>query len=169
MSDVYIGEVRLVGFNFAPSGWLFCNGMQLGISSYNALYTLIGTTYGGDGQNTFNLPNLQGRIPIHQGSDGTNTYTMGQVGGVEQVTLTLGQYPAHTHNLMASNNQANSSTAGNATVGQGASAYTNQAPVTPMNPLMIGSSGNNGPHENRQPYQALNWIIAIDGIYPAPS
>jgi microcystin-dependent protein len=168
MSDAYVGELRLVGFNYAPVGWAFCNGAQLPISQYNILYNLIGTTYGGDGQSTFWLPNLQGRIPIHLGSNGKSTYALGQTGGVEMVTLSLGQYPSHNHGLLASSNTASSSTAGNSTVGSGPSAYTTNAPSHPMNAAMVGMSGNSGPHENRQPYLVLNWIIALEGIYPTP-
>jgi microcystin-dependent protein len=166
MSSPYLGEVRLVGFNYAPAGWAFCNGAQIGISSNNALYNLIGTTYGGNGTSVFNLPNLQGRIPIHQGSSGASNYTLGQTGGIEAVTLSLGQYPAHTHNLMVSSNAAANSTAGNSTLGTGVSAYAVVAPATAMNAAMVGLSGNSGPHDNRQPYLVLNWIIALDGIYP---
>lgn len=169
MSDFYVGEVRLVGFNFAPVGWSFCNGAVLSIAENSTLFNLIGTTYGGNGQTNFQLPNLQGRIPIHVGSNGTSTYVLGQSGGVEMVTLAIGQYPSHTHNLVVSSNQAGSSTAGNATLGTGPSAYTTLAPTAPMNAAMVGPSGNSGPHENRQPYQVLNWIIALTGIYPPPS
>jgi len=114
----------------------------------------------------FNLPNLQGRIPIHLGSNGTSTYTLGQIGGVEMVTLVMGQYPNHTHNLMASSGAASSSTAGNSVLGTGPSAYSSRPPTTPMNAAMVGLSGNSGPHENRQPYLVLNWIISLLGIYP---
>ena len=170
MSDSYVGEVRLVGFNYAPLDWAFCNGALLPISQYNILFNLIGTTYGGDGQTNFQLPNLQGRIPIHQGSNGVTTYTIGQVGGAEKVTIAQAQYPTHTHNLMASANPANSSTAGNSTVAQGPTAYTTQSPpTTPMNALMVGSSGGSQPHDNMQPYQVLNWVISLQGIYPPQS
>jgi microcystin-dependent protein len=169
MSDSYVGEVRLVGFNFAPVGWAFCNGAVLSISEYSVLFALIGTTYGGDGQSTFNLPNLQGRIPIHQGSSGASSYVMGQTGGAESVTLTLNQYPSHTHNLMVSQGAAGSSTAGNSTLGTGPNAYSTQAPTGAMNAAMVGASGSSGPHENRQPYLVLNWIISLFGIFPPQS
>ena len=170
MSDSYVGEVRLVGFNYAPLDWAFCNGALLPISQFNVLFNLIGTTYGGDGQTNFQLPNLQGRIPIHQGSNGVTTYTIGEVGGAEKVTIAQATYPTHTHFLMASANAANSSTAGNSTVAQGPTAYTTQAPpTTPMNALMVGSSGGSQPHDNMQPYQVLNWVISLFGIYPPQS
>jgi microcystin-dependent protein len=167
MSDSYIGEVRLVGFNYAPVGWAFCNGAQLSISQYNTLYNLIGTTFGGNGTTVFNLPNLQGRIPIHQGSSGASNYTLGQTGGVEKVTLLPAQYPTHTHSLMVSSNSAANSTAGNSTLGTGPSAYSPAAPSTAMNAAMVGLSGSNGPHDNLQPYLVLNWIISLEGIYPS--
>jgi len=170
MSDSYVGEVRLVGFNFAPVGWGSCNGATLPISEYNVLYNVIGTTYGGNGQTVFNLPNLQGRIPIHQGSNGASTYVLGQQGGLEKVTLTIGQYPNHTHNLVASGNPANGSTAGNSVLAQGPTAYTTASPpATPMNPIMVGASGNSLPHDNLQPYLVLNWVISLFGIFPAQS
>jgi microcystin-dependent protein len=169
MSQPYLGEVRLVGFTFAPADWLACNGQSLSISANGALFDLIGTTYGGDGRTVFNIPNLQGRIPIHQGSNGTSNYALGQQGGVQTVTLTIGQYPVHTHNLMASANAVASSAASNATVGKGLAAYTTDSPSSAMNAAMVGLSGNNGSHENRQPYLVLNWIISIAGIFPPPS
>src|SRR5271168_3780724 len=104
MSNPFVGEVRLVGFNFAPQGWAFCNGAVLPISENDTLFNLIGTTYGGDGQSTFSLPDLRGRTPIHQGSSGASTYTIGALGGVEQVTVSINQYPTHTHAWLASQN-----------------------------------------------------------------
>jgi microcystin-dependent protein len=169
MSDSYIGEVRLVGFNYAPVDWAFCNGNPLSISGYNALYNLIGTTYGGDGQQTFNLPNLQGRIPVHQGSNGVSNYVLGQQGGAEQVTLQLAQYPSHTHFIMGTANTSGSNSQSNNTVGGAVSAFTNESPATNMNGAMIGYSGSGGPHENRQQFQVLNWIISLYGVYPTQS
>ena len=170
MSDSYIGEVRLVGFNYAPYGWAPCDGRLLAISDDNPLYSIIGTTYGGNGQSNFAVPDLRGRIPIHQGSNGTNNYAMGQMGGAESVTLAVSQYPSHTHNLMASSNSAGSSTPGNATVGVGPTAYISRAPTTAMNANMVGpSGGGNQPHENRQVFQVLNWVISLQGIFPPPS
>jgi microcystin-dependent protein len=170
MSDSYVGEVRLVGFNFAPVGWSYCNGARVGISQNSTLYNLIGTTYGGDGQTYFNLPDLQGRIPIHQGLNGVSNYALGQPGGVEKVLLSLGQYPNPTHNLVASGNTANGSSAGNSVLAQGPTAYTNASPpATAMNPIMVGASGNNQAHGNLQPYLVLNWIISLYGTFPSPS
>ncbi|MGO9775075.1 MAG: phage tail protein [Terracidiphilus sp.] len=167
MSTCFIGEVRLVGFNFAPLDWSFCNGQLVSISSNETLYNLIGTTYGGDGQSTFGLPNLQGRIPIHYGSNGVSTYIIGQSGGVESVTISANQYPAHTHSLIASKNTTGSNTATGNVVNSGLTAYTPDAPNSAMLAAQVGTNGGgNQPHSNLQPYLALNWVIALYGIYP---
>jgi microcystin-dependent protein len=163
VSQPFVGEVRLVGFNFAPVGWSFCNGSIISISENSTLFQLIGTTYGGNGQSTFGLPNLQSRVPVHQG----NGYVIGSTGGTEAVTLTLSQCPAHTHSLLASANPANSSTAAGNTVGAGLVVYSTLPPETPMNASMVGSSGGNLPHNNLQPFLALNWVISLFGIFPS--
>jgi microcystin-dependent protein len=164
VSQPYVGEVRLVGFNFAPVGWQLCAGQLMPISEYNALFNLIGTTYGGDGQNTFALPDLRGRTPIHQG----NGYVIGQPGGNESVSVSLNQYPAHSHSLLVSSNPANVNNATNNTLGSGPKAYSPDAPTTQMNSAMVGvSSGGSQPHSNLQPYQVLNWIISMFGVYPS--
>jgi microcystin-dependent protein len=168
MSEAYVGEVRLVGFNFAPYGWAICNGALQSIADNNTLFNLIGTIYGGDGQQTFGLPDLQGRVPIQQGSNGFSTYVIGAKGGVEQVTVTLNQFPSHTHPLQASSTNAGTNVPTNNTLGAGVSAYTNTAPSIVLNNAMIGpSGGGNLPHENRQPYVVLNWVISLLGIYPS--
>jgi len=172
MSQPYVGEVRAVGFNFAPVGWQICNGQQIAISENSTLYNLIGTTYGGDGQQTFNLPNLQSRIPIHQGTNAGTTYVIGETGGLETVTINANQYPQHTHPFMASGNSGNLSTAGNNTVGAGSKIYgaATESPTTAMNASMVGTaSGGNQPHNNLQPYLVLNWIIALYGVFPSQS
>jgi microcystin-dependent protein len=169
MSQAYVGEVRLVGFNFAPVGWAICGGQQIPISQNETLYNLIGTTYGGDGQSVFNLPNLLGRIPIHQGSNGTNTYTIGQTGGAETVTLVTSQYPAHNHTVMAADSSANLPSPNNNVVAIGPKIYSAASPTTAMSGNMITPSGSSGPHNNLQPFQALNWIIALYGVYPSQS
>jgi len=167
MSQCFLGEVRLAGFNFAPVGWAFCNGAIISIADNSALYALIGTTYGGDGQSTFGLPDLQGRIPLHQGNlAGGSNYVIGQVGGVETVTVTSQQIPAHNHSLMASSTAASLNNPANQTVG-GVGIYSNRAPGKSMNSAMVGfSQGGSLPHDNMQPYLALNWIIAMGGVFP---
>jgi microcystin-dependent protein len=167
MSQPYVGEVRLVGFNFAPAGWALCAGQTISIAEYSTLFNLIGTTYGGDGQSNFNLPNLQGRIPVHQGTNGA-TYVIGQTGGVEAVTLGIAQYPAHSHALLASPaTTGGTNSAANNTVASTLKAYASGTPVTGINPVMVGSSGGNQPHDNLQPFLVLNWVISLYGVYPS--
>jgi len=171
MSDPYVGEIRMFGGNFAPANWSFCNGALLAISQYQALYTLIGTIYGGDGVQTFALPNLQSRVPIHQGTGYGQTYVQGQAGGVESVALTSTQIPNHTHALMASSNTAAGSSPIGSVVGAppSVSIYRVAAPGVAMAPQAIGNAGGNVPHSNLQPYLCINFIIALFGIYPTRS
>ena len=169
MSQPFIGEVRAVGFTFPPVGWATCNGVLQSIAENSTLFNLIGTTYGGDGQQTFALPNLQSRIPIHQGSNGISNYVIGQQGGVENVTITLNQFPTHTHSLQGSATAGSSSDPTGNVLGSG-SAYASGVPTVLMNNASIGSSGGGSqPHNNLQPYLVLNWIIALFGIYPSQS
>jgi len=165
MSDPYIGEIRMFGGNFAPVGWLFCQGQLVSISDYDTLFNLIGTTYGGDGQTTFALPNLQSRIPFHQGSG----FVLGQQAGVETVTLNTNQLPVHTHQPVAAA-VATSPSPNNAYWASYANMqYSDQAPNAPMAPNALSPSGGNQPHENMSPYLAINFIISMYGIYPSPS
>lgn len=167
MSTAFVGEVRLVGFNFAPIDWALCNGQSLSIAEYQALFSLIGTTYGGDGQSNFAVPNLQGRLTVHQGSNGANSYIVGQAAGAETVTLTVQNYPNHTHNFMVSSDPGASSNPTNATLAAGVEVYTDKNPNRPMNGAMIGiSAGGSQPHGNMQPYLVMNWVIALNGIWP---
>jgi microcystin-dependent protein len=171
MAQPYVGECRLVGFSFAPVGWLSCNGQILPISDYSTLFNLIGTTYGGDGQSNFAAPNLQSRVPVHQGSG----MVIGQLGGQETVTLSLQQIPAHNHPLLATNGAASSgqvqgavlATAGNS--GNPVFNAITPAPSAPMNPNAVSQTGGSQPHNNLQPYLGLNWIISLFGIYPSQS
>jgi len=168
MSTPYIGEVRIFAGNFAPVGWLLCQGQLLPISQYDVLFNLIGTTYGGDGQNTFALPNLASRIPYHQGSG----YVLGQMGGVEQVTLTQQQLPVHTHQAMASGTAAGQpGPAGNTWGDWGQTVYASTAltPNAAMSAQALLPSGGSQPHDNMPPFLCLNFIIATEGIYPSPS
>ena len=166
MSSPYIGEIRIFAGNFAPLGWAFCNGALLPISGYDALFNLIGTTYGGDGQNTFALPNLQSRVPLHQGPG----FVMGQLGGSETVTLTTNQIPSHTHFPQAHGGGAGNpvnSPAGNVWSGWTGGGYSNQAPAAPMNAAAIGGTGGSQPHDNMMPFLAVNFIISLFGIFPS--
>jgi microcystin-dependent protein len=175
MSDAYLGEIRMFGGTFAPSGWALCNGQLLPISQNNALFSILGTSFGGDGVSTFGLPNLQSRVPVHQGQgQGLSPYTVGQTGGSEQVTLLANQMPVHTHIVNASNTNASATTAGGnlpATVdpprGQEAPKIYGSPAATTMAANMIGSAGGSQPHTNIQPYQCVTFIIALQGIYPS--
>lgn len=165
MSQPFVGEIRMFAGNFAPAGWMFCEGQLLPISENETLFNLIGTTYGGDGQSTFALPDLRGRLPIHQG----NGFILAETGGVETVTLTVQQIPAHSHPVLASLNAGSTTQpAGNVTA-QNASVeiYRAQAPVAAMNPQAIGSTGGSQPHNNLQPYLCVDFIISLFGVFPS--
>jgi len=169
MSQPFVGEVRLVGFNFAPAGWNTCNGQLLSIADYSTLFNLIGTTYGGDGQNTFGLPNLQSRVAVHQGTlPAGATYVIGETGGVETVTLDLNQYPAHAHSASVSPSVlATTISPVNNFPGAGLKAYSAGTPTDAMSSSAIAAFGGNFPHSNLQPLLTLNWIISLFGIYPS--
>jgi microcystin-dependent protein len=170
MSEPYIGEIRIVGFNFAPVNWAFCDGQILAISQNDTLFNLIGTTYGGDGQTTFALPNLQSRFPVHVGPN----FILAQTGGEEDVTLIVNQIPAHTHTPQANSGGGTSnSPANNYWANWTGRQYSDQvsviAPGSPMNAGVIGLTGGSQPHENRPPFLVVNFIIALFGVYPSPS
>jgi microcystin-dependent protein len=166
VAQPYVGEIRMFAGNFAPLSWMFCAGQVLAISDYNTLFNLIGTTYGGDGSTSFNLPNLQSRIPVHQGPN----FGLAQLGGAETVTLNVLQLPAHTHQAIGVAGSANgvASPTGNTWGGVTANTpYTDQAPDGTMNLGSISITGNNQPHDNMLPYLAINFIISLYGIYPS--
>jgi microcystin-dependent protein len=177
MANPFLGEVRVFGCNFAPFDWAFCNGQLLPITQNTALFSLIGTFYGGDGIRTFALPNLQGNIPIGQGQGaGLASYVIGETGGTQTVTLLGTQMPAHNHNLMTDPDDApanSGSPTGNAlcTNNNPATAiYTTAvAPLVQMNAQMIAAAGGNLPHNNLMPYLVLNFCIAVAGIFPPRS
>jgi microcystin-dependent protein len=166
VSQPFVGEIRLFAGNFAPAGWMFCEGQLLAISDNETLFNLIGTTYGGDGQSTFGLPDLRGRVPIHQG-DG---FVLAETGGAETVTLTTNQLPAHSHPLVAIGDQAGTQTtpSGNL-LAQSYSVvpYIEDSPGTSLNPGAIGPTGGNQPHDNFQPYLCVDFIISLFGIFPS--
>ena len=169
MSNPYIGEIRMFAGNFAPAGWAFCDGQTIPISENDALFVLLGTTYGGDGQETFNLPNLQSRIPMHMGNgpDGVN-YQIAEAAGVETVTLTTQQIPIHTHQLLASNTTAGTQSPGGNIAAQGAGQiYTSaDSPIT-MPANSVTPDGGSQPHENMQPYLCISFIISLFGRFPS--
>jgi len=178
--EPFLGGIYLLGFNFAPSGYTLCNGQLLSISQNTALFALLGTTYGGDGINTFELPNLQGRVPVHQGqSSGTSAYTIGQSSGVENVTLTTNQIPSHTHALNVNNAAGNTASPGQTTylaagpaTGSGPNAsqlntYTSVANNTTLNSTSIGLTGGGQPFSILQPYLTVNFVIALQGVFPS--
>ncbi len=166
MPQPYVGEVRIFAGTFAPSGWMFCEGQQLAISEYETLFQLIGTTYGGDGVSAFNLPDLRGRLPIHQGGG----YGLGQPGGDEAVTLTVQQMTAHAHPWLASEAAASAVTPqGNVPAEASKRFYVAPTSVSPMAVQAAGPTGGSQPHTNLQPYLCVNFIISLFGIFPSPS
>ncbi|QDZ15314.1 phage tail protein [Humibacter ginsenosidimutans] len=166
MSDPYVGEIRMFAGNFAPVGWAFCNGQSVPISENETLFQLIGTTYGGDGVNTFALPDLQGRAPVHVGS----SVALGQQGGVEEVTLTTSQIPSHTHIPQGTTAQAATGDPSNAVwASWGDNPYSSSTPAAALAASAIGAAGGSQPHDNMPPYQVINFIISLYGIFPSPS
>lgn len=167
MAQPYVGEIRMFAGNFAPVGWMFCEGQLLPISENETLFQLIGTTYGGDGESTFGLPDLRGRIPIHQG----NGFVLAETGGAEEITLTVSQIPAHTHPFVASTNVAQDTNPQGKVLGQSSSllAYIQDTPDTNLSPQAIASVGGSQPHTNFQPYLCVDFIISLFGIFPSPT
>jgi microcystin-dependent protein len=165
--EPFIGQLMCVGFNFAPKGWALCNGQLLSIAQNTALFSLLGTMYGGDGRTTFGLPDLRGRAPLGFGQGpGLQSYNQGESGGSETVTLTGQQIPAHTHTVNCSSSEGDSTTPADTVPAVGGS-YT-ATPNATMSPAMIPpSGGGNQAHANMQPYQVQNWIIALQGIFPS--
>lgn len=166
MSSPFIGEIRMFGGNFAPAGWAFCDGSLIPISENDALFNLIGTTYGGDGQNTFALPDLRSRIPVHVGPG----FALGQSGGVESVTLTTSQIPSHSHVPQANNAPGTQVSPANgvwASTSPSLNQYSNVAPSVTMDPAACGLSGGSQPHDNMVPFLAVNFILSLFGIFPS--
>jgi microcystin-dependent protein len=166
----YIGSISLVPYNFAPVDTFPCDGRLLPISGYETLFNLIGTTYGGDGEETFALPDLRGRVVIGQGQGpGTSNYTIGQTGGEETVTLTLSQIPAHTHTAMASKSNGDTASPAGAYWAPRARTllFSNSGSLTPIAPQALATTGGNQPHDNLKPYLAMTYVIWAFGIYPS--
>jgi microcystin-dependent protein len=174
MAQPYVGEIRMFGGNFAPAGWMFCGGQLLPISENETLFQLIGTTYGGDGESTFALPNLQSRVPLHMGTGPSGTtYTLGEMAGVEEVTLTVQQIPVHTHPMLGSTTLASSADPGGNVVAQSRTAsvdmYLEDDPTVSLAPNAITPVGGSQPHTNMQPFLCINYIISLFGIFPSPT
>jgi microcystin-dependent protein len=167
MAQPYVGEIRLFAGNFAPAGWQLCEGQLLSISENETLFQLIGTTYGGDGQSTFALPDMRGRIPVHQG----NGFILAETGGAEEVTLTMNQIPAHNHPVLATAGAGGSSSPQNnllaTTVGN--VYFPGPGGQSLMNANSVSSIGGSQPHNNLQPYVCVNYIISLFGIFPSPT
>jgi len=162
MSESYLGEIRMFAGNFAPQGWALCNGQLLSIAENEALFALLGTTYGGDGQNTFGLPDLQGRIPVHPNT----AYPLGSKGGTETVTLTAAQMPAHTHTANAVNSPAASLSPSNAVWAAGPREIYAAGTPSAMNAASISPVGGSQPHDNMMPSTAISFIISLYGVFP---
>ncbi|UFJ39582.1 tail fiber protein [Brevibacillus humidisoli] len=173
MSDAYVGEIRMFAGNFAPLGWAFCDGQLLSISENSTLFSLIGTTYGGDGETTFALPDLRGRIPLHAGTNPTTgtAYPLGQKGGVETVTLTVDQLPAHTHQVAAQSQEVaeKSTVSGAVWAPSSVQQYSTSGPTGTMSASAVATAGGSQPHDNMMPAQCISFIISLWGIYPSPN
>jgi len=167
MAQPYVGEIRMFAGNFAPAGWMLCEGQLLPISENETLFQLIGTTYGGDGQSTFALPDLRGRLPVHQG----NGFILAETGGAEQVTLTAQQTPVHSHPLTASAGPGNLNSPANNVLGESAAVkiYVAEQPTASLSPSALAATGGSQPHNNFQPYLCVNFIISLFGIFPSPT
>src|SRR5215472_4685674 len=166
MSGPFVGEIKMFAGNFAPAGWVFCNGALLPIDQNPTLFQLIGTTYGGDGQTTFALPNLQSRVPIHVGPG----FALGQTGGTESVTLTTSQIPAHSHVPTCNSQNATAAGPGGnvwAVPNPSVTIYSNVAPSLDMDPAAVGSAGGSQPHDNMIPFLVINFILSLFGVFPS--
>lgn len=172
MPEPFVGEIRMFAGSFPPAGWAFCDGTPMPISENEVLFQLIGTTYGGDGEETFNLPDLRGRVPMHMGTgpDGS-TYQIGENGGVETVTLSTQQIPIHNHALLASKNFGNQGFPVNSVLAgsNNISIYKAAAPTAALNAQSVQPAGGSQPHENMQPYLGINFIISLFGVFPSPN
>lgn len=171
MAQPYVGEIRLFAGNFAPAGWHFCDGGLLAISENETLFNLIGTTYGGDGQSTFAVPDLRGRVPVHMGTGSGSNYVLAEQGGTESVTLTINQLPSHSHALMATTAPGAQNSPQNNLLAESPQVqmYIEDATDNNLSPAAIGAVGGTQPHNNFMPYICINYIISLFGIFPSPS
>lgn len=168
MADPFVAEIRIFGFNFAPTGWAFCNGQLLPISQNTALFSLLGTTYGGDGKSTFALPNMQDNVPVHPGQgQGLSQRFLGEMGGSTAVTLLVSEMPVHSHSFSQSLRPADNLNPGGFALGTGNNAYIAPAALSQMAPQALPPGGGSLPHNNMMPYLTLNFCIALQGVFPA--
>ncbi|MDQ3981172.1 MAG: tail fiber protein [Actinomycetota bacterium] len=165
MAEPFLSEIRIMSFNFAPKGWAFCNGQILPINQNQALFALLSTTFGGNGQTTFALPNLQGTSPIHVGGG----FSLGAKGGESAHTVSIQEMPQHIHFWQASSQNANQGAAAGAVLGRGNNLYAPASNLTSIQPATIANTGGSQPHNNMQPYLVLNFCIALQGIFPSPN
>ena len=163
MSEPFLSEIKLVSFNFAPKGWALCNGQFLPINQNQALFALLGTTYGGNGQTTFALPNLRGRVPIHMG----NGHTLGEAAGSTAVTVNIQQLPTHMHGVQASSTNGDTAFSSGHLLGKALNMYGQPINLTTILPTTVSNVGGSQPHNNMMPYLVLNFIIALQGIFPS--
>lgn len=170
MSEPFVGEIRMFAGNFAPRGWAFCDGQLLAVNQNDALFSLLGTIYGGDGRTTFGLPDLRGRVPIHAGQGpGLSSRGLGSKGGSEKVTLTANQLPSHTHTVKGTNETADAADPANAVPAQSTivDLYAPVAPTVDLNPAAVPNVGGSQSHSNLMPFLCINFIVALFGIYPS--
>jgi microcystin-dependent protein len=163
MAEPFLSEIRMMSFNFPPKGWALCNGNLLPINQNQALFSLLGTTYGGDGRVNFGLPNLQGRAPMHMGSG----HTLGELGGEQAHTLSISEIPTHVHTANATNTNGATAVPTGAVLGAFANAYTQPAQLTSLLPASVSSVGGSQAHPNMQPFLTINFSIALQGIFPS--
>jgi microcystin-dependent protein len=167
MSEPFLAEIKIVGFNFAPRGWAFCDGQILPISQNQSLYSLLGTTYGGDGRTTFAFPDLRGRAPIHEGSSNGAAHPLGNKGGEETHTLSTNEMPQHTHTVQASTDPSTSQDPTNSVLAKSGQIYRNSTNLVDMVSGTMTNSGGGQAHDNMQPWLALNFCIALQGLFPS--
>jgi microcystin-dependent protein len=165
MAEPFLSEIRLMSFGFAPKGWALCNGQFLPINQNQALFSLLGTTFGGNGQTTFALPDMRGKVPIHVGSK----HTLGEQGGEQAHTLSISEIPTHTHVLTASNTAGNAANPSGAVLAQASNVYATAANLKSLNPASVSSTGGSQAHLNMQPFLVINFSIALQGIFPSQS